>query len=322
MLTESAHTVRVHLPAGDPNGIRIADIVMSKIQAIAFPYGQLRHARRYSKFHSFDKPGIYILIGSNELEGIHSVAYIGQSINVGGQRLYGHSSDTRRGKGRLPFWEHTVVLTTNDESISAGNLNYIEAELINRARRSFRWKLKNKNNRSVDISKLPPIERDAVDKFVNPSIAIIRCLGWDLFHEIPDNTVRRHKARNGTRKVIESPPDDILQAKFICRGSGGILATMMINEVGNYIVLKGSRASSNVKESAPRIVKSLHQVLIKNRILVEDGKDLIFSRNFGFRSISVAASIVTGVITNGRFAWKTDDGRNYDTWQDDMNEIR
>lgn len=312
MLNGSAHTVRVHLPAGDPNGIRIADIVMSRIQAIAFPYGQLGHARKYSKFYSFDKPGIYILIGPDELGGIPNVAYIGQSINVGGRRLYSHSSDVKKGKGRLPFWEHTVVLTTNDESISAGNLNYIEGELINRARKSFRWKLRNIKNRSVDVSKLPPIEQDAVEKFVGPSIAIVGCLGWDLFHEIPDNT------RSDTGEVVKSHPVDILQAKFVCRRGGEILANMSISEMGNYIVHKGSKVNNNIKGTAPRMLRSLHQDLVKRKILVEDGKNMVFSRDFGFTSVSVAASIVMGVATNGRFAWSTDDGRSYDTWQNDI----
>ena len=57
-------SINIFLLDGDPNGIRVAQISMSTIQAIAFRRNQLRRVRE--AFPEIERPGVYILIGADE----------------------------------------------------------------------------------------------------------------------------------------------------------------------------------------------------------------------------------------------------------------
>jgi len=57
-------SINIFLLDGDPNGIRVAQISMSTIQAIAFRRNQLR--RVLDAFKEIERPGVYILIGADE----------------------------------------------------------------------------------------------------------------------------------------------------------------------------------------------------------------------------------------------------------------
>ena len=57
-------SINIFLLDGDPNGIRVAQISMSTIQAIAFRRNQLRRVRE--AFPEIERPGVYILIGADD----------------------------------------------------------------------------------------------------------------------------------------------------------------------------------------------------------------------------------------------------------------
>ena len=59
-------SINIFLLDGDPNGIRVAQIMMSTIQAIAFRRNKLGEVRK--TFPEIERPGVYILIGEDENE--------------------------------------------------------------------------------------------------------------------------------------------------------------------------------------------------------------------------------------------------------------
>lgn len=67
-------SINIFLLDGDPNGIRVAQISMSTIQAIAFRRNQLRRVRE--AFPEIERPGVYILIGADEDAQDRQLAYI------------------------------------------------------------------------------------------------------------------------------------------------------------------------------------------------------------------------------------------------------
>lgn len=74
---------------------------------------------------------------------------------------------------------------------------------------------------------------------------------------------------------------------------------------GFVTVLKGSRV--NIKEN-PNFKPSIEvQSKLNNIKLV--GADGILKNNVTFKSLSTAATFVTGRISNGMITWKTDDGK-------------
>lgn len=78
-------SINIFLLDGDPSGIRVAQISMSTIQAIAFRRNQLRRVRE--AFPEIERPGVYVLIGADENEPDRQFAYIGESEGVGA-RMY------------------------------------------------------------------------------------------------------------------------------------------------------------------------------------------------------------------------------------------
>lgn len=81
-------SINIFLLDGDPNGIRVAQIMMSTIQAIAFRRNKLGEVRK--TFPEIERPGVYILIGEDENEPDRQLAYIGESEAIG-DRLAHHN---------------------------------------------------------------------------------------------------------------------------------------------------------------------------------------------------------------------------------------
>jgi hypothetical protein len=113
-------SINIFLLDGDPSRIKVAQIAMSTIQAIAFRRNQLRRVR--DTFPEIERPGVYILIGSDEEEQDRSFAYIGESEGVGG-RLAFHSANDK-GKLAKVFWADTVVLVSKDETLTKSHARY------------------------------------------------------------------------------------------------------------------------------------------------------------------------------------------------------
>jgi hypothetical protein len=132
-------SINIFLLEGDPNGIRVAQISMSTIQAIAFRRNQLRKVR--DAFSEIDRPGVYILLGAGDGDQGELIAYIGESESVGA-RLSFHNSN-RTGADTKGFWTETIVLISKDENLTKSHARYVEARLISEATRNPRWSLPN-----------------------------------------------------------------------------------------------------------------------------------------------------------------------------------
>ena len=87
-------SINIFLLDGDPNGVRVAQISMSTIQAIAFRRNQLRRVRE--TFPEIERPGVYILIGSDEEHQDRQLAYIGESEGIGARLAYHNSNEAGR----------------------------------------------------------------------------------------------------------------------------------------------------------------------------------------------------------------------------------
>jgi hypothetical protein len=135
-------SINIFLLDGDPNGIRVAQIMMSTIQAIAFRRNKLSEVRQ--TFPQIERPGIYILIGEDESEPEHQLGYIGESAVIGA-RLATHNSN-KSGRDSKDFWTDTVVLISKDENLTKSHALYVEACLIRNTGNNPRWVLPNTKN--------------------------------------------------------------------------------------------------------------------------------------------------------------------------------
>jgi hypothetical protein len=299
-------SINIFLLDGDPDGVKVAQIAMSTIQAIAFRRNQLRRVR--STFPEIERPGVYVLIGADETEPGRLLGYIGESEGVGG-RLATHSADSARS-----FWIDTVVLVSKDENLTKSHARYVEASLIRAVSDNPRWTLPNANRPASDAGKLPLPDRVAMDEFIDQTKTLVGALGWDLF-----KVVRGPVAP--TAQAAEAPPapSTATTERFSFRGEG-FDAEMKIGPSGEIVVTSGSKARLRTTPTIPKGTVAMRQMLQERGVLKATQDHLVFESEYTFSSPSAAAAVVTGASANGRIVWKLPDGRTYADWEDGQNQ--
>ncbi len=298
-------SIRLFLRDGDPDGIRSAERTMSTTQAMAFRRSQLSEAK--ADFGDMmDRPGVYILLGADDAPTDQREAYIGESEGVHGRIAY-HASP----KGGKPFWEDVIVLVSKDENLTKSHARYVESRLIAEARSNPGWSLPNRQDPGKEAGRLPLADRVDMDKFVEEAKMLVGVLGCDLFRSIRVLSVA---AETGA----ESRPADVQARRetFVFEGrSGDFAAKMTVGLTGLFVVEAGSQARLEEAASAPVSVKRLRGDMQSAGDLREEGGFLMFSGDYGFKSVSAAAGVVCGASVNGRNAWKHADGRSYGDWE-------
>ncbi|MBE0455581.1 MAG: GIY-YIG nuclease family protein [Roseovarius sp.] len=297
-------SINIFLLDGDPNGVRVAQISMSTIQAIAFRRNQLRRVRE--AFSEIERPGVYILIGADEEAQDIQLAYIGESEGVGARLSYHNSNEA--GRDAKGFWTDTVVLISKDENLTKSHARYVEACLIRGVGSNPRWTMPNARKPSEDAGKLPLQDRAAMDEFVDQTKTLVGALGWDLFREVrgraPEQVV--------DRELPTADIDDSLH--FFFRGDG-FAAEMEIGPSGDFVVTAGSKARVRTTRTIPRGTVTLRNTLVEKGVLRQEGDFLVFTSAYSFTSASSAAAAVIGASANGRILWKLPDGRTYADWE-------
>ncbi|WP_186395522.1 GIY-YIG nuclease family protein [Stappia sp. TSB10GB4] len=298
-------SINIFLLDGDPNGIRVAQISMSTIQAIAFRRNQLRRVRE--AFPEIERPGVYILIGADEDAQDRQLAYVGESEGIGARLSYHNSNEA--GRDAKGFWTDTVVLISKDENLTKSHARYVEACLIRSVVSNPRWSLPNTRTPSDDAGKLPLPDRAAMDEFVDQTKTLVGALGWDLFRQIRGRVA---EAMPIDHALSEAPP--VGSPRFFFRGEG-FAAEMELGPSGDFVVRSGSKARVRTTTTIPRGTTALRSTLVDKGVLRQEGDFLVFTSDYSFSSASAAAATVIGASANGRILWKLPDGRTYADWE-------
>jgi len=298
-------SINIFLLDGDPNGIRVAQIMMSTIQAIAFRRNKLGEVRK--TFPEIGRPGVYILIGEDENEPDRQLAYIGESEGVGARLSYHNSNEL--GRDAKGFWTDTVVLISKDENLTKSHARYVEACLIRSVGGNPRWSLPNARRPSQDAGKLPLPDRAAMEEFVDQTKTLVGALGWDLFREMRGRSVE-------ATPVVRALSETALVGSplFFLRGEG-FAAEMELGPSGNFVIKAGSKARVRTTTTIPRGTTALRNTLLEKGVLHSESDFLVFTSDYSFSSASAAAATVIGASANGRILWKLPDGCVYADWE-------
>ncbi|MBW7057826.1 GIY-YIG nuclease family protein [Paracoccus bogoriensis] len=297
-------SINIFLLDGDPNGIRVAQISMSTIQAIAFRRNQLKRVRE--TFPEIARPGVYVLVGGDENEPERQLAYIGESEDVGARLAYHNANET--GRDAKGFWTDTVVLISKDENLTKSHARYVEACLIRSVGSNPRWTIPNMKRPSEDAGKLPLPDRAAMDEFVDQTKTLIGALGWDLFREL-----RGRAPEAAPVPAAVSRSDTAEDLRFFFRGEG-FAAEMKLGASGEFVVLAGSRARVRTTPTIPRGTAAMRRTLMETGVLREEGEFLLFTADYSFPSASAAAATVIGASANGRILWMRACRQGCSTW--------
>lgn len=281
-------TIRIYLNDGTVTGIRHAEIVNWTGQAISSPRTKIK---MLSDWEESRKPGVYFLFGIDEESGQDAV-YIGEAENVF-ERLQHHIANK-------DFWNEVIFFTNKDENLTKSHVKYLESGLIKLAKNSERYVVLNGNESQLPV--LPRGDRDAMEEFIENLKIILGALGYkaletltkDTTHEMGKENIDQSRIKDGNQIELN------LNVK-------NIKAKSYLTDEG-IVVLVGSQATKNIKNSLSAGYNKFREQLIKNGILIETTKWLEFSKDQLFKSPSQAAAVIVGCQMNGRISWKTSSG--------------
>ena len=273
-------TIQIFLPAGDPRGMRVAEITTRIVRVIEIPRSQLAE---FIKTPEAQQVGVYFLMGELSEAGLPRV-YIGQSGNVG-NRLVQHNLNK-------DFWNRALVVISLTNSMTQTHALFLEWFAISVASKAGRYSLENGNTGARPHTPAP-LEADC-HEIHETAATLLATLGQPIFEPLRNaNTVQSEKEL------------------FYCKGSGA-------DGVGEYttegfVVLKGSRGrTENVASIQGTSNERVREQLVNDGVMAAQNGLYVFTRDHLFPSPSTAAMAVMGRSANGWVEWKSPQGKTLD----------
>jgi hypothetical protein len=180
-------SITIFSTTGNPEGVRHIDKSNWSGFGVVFRREQLQELKTDE---SFKQAGIYILIGNVSEETI----YIGEADPVG-ERLKNHVTNKEG-------WDWGVYFVDKNHKIGKTEVQFLEYELIQKAKTYGRAILLNKN--SPTAPSMSPVAKATVQAFLSDILLILPMLGINAF-SIPK--VARPKASSQAAN-IEEPEND------------------------------------------------------------------------------------------------------------------
>lgn len=306
-------TIKIYLPDESVSGIRHAEIANWSGQALACPRSRFQELREWPEVQ---RPGVYFLFGVNDETGGDAV-YIGEA-EVVIDRISSHVA-------RKPFWTEVVAFTSKDENLTKAHVRYLEAQLVEMAKRANRYELM--NCASPQTPSLPRSDRDAMQEFLGAAKMLMGALGHKVLESLiyqpsklssPAATPIAGFTVNVETGVVAGDQNLEGQPVFHLRVAG-IHARAIRTDEG-MVVLENSDAAVTTYKSMTGGMSALRQSLIESRIFVPQGAKLRVTQDYLFKSPSQAAGVLVGYSINGRLNWQLDDGTTYAEYETQQSE--
>ena len=274
-------SVKIFVPAGDPEGLRVIEKSNWTGLGIVFPRSLFAEVRRRKELKC---PGVYVLWGPSR-SGQLPRAYMGEG-DVLLPRLDSHAKNK-------DFWTHGVAFTSKDQSLNKAHVQYLEARLVRLADEAKRCELDNAN-----VPQMPSLsDADKADSklYLADMLLCLPVVGVSFF-ERP----RRPTGKN--RELF-------LSAKGI-QASG-------YEGPGGFVVRSDSQAVKNEVASIHAYLSDLRKVLLDQGIFEDTGTAYRLVQDYIFTSPSTAAGVLLGRASNGRTEWKDAKRRSLKEMQDE-----
>lgn len=271
-----SQTIQIFLPFGEPRGIRIAEITTRIIKAVCVPRNQLSRAFERRELKNV---GLYFLFGDAE-NAERPKVYIGETEDCL-VRLTEHNR-------KMDFWQTAVVIVGKAGHFTKVHVKFLEWHCIKMAKAAGRYDLQNGNYGGQPHAP-ETIEPEITDGFEALSI-LLSALGYPVF----ESFIQQSKSE-----------DDFYLNGELCAARG------RFTEDG-FVVFAGARGRIRTTNSIGTWVAPYRQKLISNGIVVVEGEQLVFVKDYIFDTPSGASDVLTGRSTNGWITWKTRAGETLD----------
>lgn len=270
----SGKLIRLFLVDGKPSGLRTLEISNMTIHATIFPRPQID---QFAKRESANKPGVYLLLGTDVDNAEQLVLYVGEGDPVL-PRLKSHSN-------KKDFWTEAIVFSSKDGYLTKTQIQYLEAELYTIAKEAFRVKLD--NSQCPTKPNISEVDEAEVSQFLDGIKLILASLHYDFLEP---------------RTLIES--DNTPISKVYELKNKKAIGKMAIMD-NKYVILKGSTAVLENRKSIPPAIAKLRKDLVETGIMVNKGDGVFtFTQDATFNSPSYAAAAIVGGAANGQKMWK------------------
>ena len=267
-------SVRIFIPSGEPEALRIVEKSNWTGQGLVFPRAQFAETRQRAELQ---RTGVYVLWGPGE-SGQLARVYVGEGDPVL-PRLDQHAK-------HKDFWTHAAVFTSKDQNLNKAHVQHLESRLVALAHEAKRAELDNGN-----VPQLPALsEADAADAegFLGDLLLCLPVVGVSLFE----------KSRAA---AVTSARDLFLKAKGI--------AARGIDSAEGFVVRAGSTAVVDEVPSIQPFIAQARKSLLQQGVLVPAGAVYRLAQDYTFDSPSAAAGAMLGRSANGRAEWKDAKGR-------------
>jgi hypothetical protein len=218
-------TIRIFVPDGNPDGVRIIDRMNWTGLGITFPRNQWTTTKRRPEF---DRAGVYILVGYEEDDDLPTL-YIGQADGLR-RRIDNHYQERE-------FWDWGIAFVSTNHGLNRAHITWLEHDLIKRAQCAARSRLANSVNPQEPV--LSESEKADTEGFLKEILQILPLVGLRAFEppksiSDPDNTQGEQITQAGLRTdkdtVIVPAQKDGFERVFLgenawyaIRISGGML---------------------------------------------------------------------------------------------------
>lgn len=287
MSSPTPFSLRIFVANGDPDGLRLVERSNWIGKAVIFPRAIYSDVRNRGEFQ---QTGVYLLLGPRE-QGDGEKVYIGEGDPVR-PRLESHHANR-------DFWTRAVFFVAGQGQLNKAHVQYLEAQLIARAKAAKRVQLDNGNNPTEPT--LSEADIADMDVFLGNILGMLPVLGIHAF-----------ELSTGRTQDPGSP-------KLTCQGRG-ILANGRDTPQG-FVVQAGSTVATEVtpslQEYSPNVCE-MRDELKRNGVLVAENGKLRFTQDFTFSSPSYASAFVLGRQSNGRTDWKDSSGRTLKQIQEEQ----
>lgn len=160
-------TIRIFVPNGDPDGVRIIDRMNWTGVGLVFPRVEWPNIKHRSEF---TRTGVYILAGYQEDEDLPTL-YIGQADGIG-NRIESHFKNKE-------FWDQAVVFVSTSGGLNRAHVTWLEYSLIDRASQAKRSHLD--NGTAPQEPALTEAEKADTQGFLREILQILPLVGLRAF---------------------------------------------------------------------------------------------------------------------------------------------
>jgi hypothetical protein len=183
-MANNPFTIRIFVPDGDPEGVRIIDRMNWTGHGIVFPREKWPATRQRGEF---SRTGVYILSGYKSAEDELPTVYIGEG-DVIRNRIESHFQSK-------DFWDRAIVFTASNNSLNKAHVKWLEYALVERAVRAKRSNLD--NGTEPQEPALSEAEHADTQAFLQEVLQILPLVGLRAF-EMPKPVATPHpRTENG-----------------------------------------------------------------------------------------------------------------------------